>query len=72
MQGFKVNDCEWLCAGPANGRIPVDEATKRRHLVEELIYWYFDGFLVPLLKVRQPSIPLQTRWTMKLMSLLEH
>ena len=25
---------------------------KRRELLEEFVFWYFDGFLVPLLKVR--------------------
>jgi len=51
MQGFKVDDCAWLAAGPRADKISVNEALKRRDLIHELLYWFFDGFLVPLLKV---------------------
>lgn len=33
-------------------KVSVDEALKRKDLVQELVYWFFDSFLVPLLKVR--------------------
>jgi telomerase reverse transcriptase len=51
MQGLKVDDCAWLAAGARGSKISVNEALKRRDLVHELVYWFFDGFLVPLLKV---------------------
>lgn len=32
-------------------RVSVTDALKRRELLEEFIFWYFDSFLIPLLKV---------------------
>ena len=37
------------------GRVSVSDALKRRELLEEFMFWYFDGFLMPLLKVRRNS-----------------
>jgi telomerase reverse transcriptase len=51
LQGYKCNDCSWLGAGPNGGKVSVDEARKRMDLTQELVYWFFDSFLVPLLKV---------------------
>jgi len=51
LQGYKCNDCSWLSAGPSGGKVSVDEARKRSDLTQELVYWFFDSFLVPLLKV---------------------
>lgn len=39
-------------------RVSVSDALKRRELLEEFLFWYFDSFLIPLLKVREyTSIP---------------
>ena len=35
----------------AQSRVSVTDALKRRELLEEFIFWYFDTFLIPLLKV---------------------
>ena len=36
-------------------RVCYSDSSKRRELVEEFLYWYFNAFLVPLLKVRGGS-----------------
>lgn len=51
MQGLSTDDCAWIAAGQRGSKTSVDEALKRRDLVHELMYWFFDGFLIPLLKV---------------------
>ncbi|KAF7316755.1 Telomerase reverse transcriptase [Mycena chlorophos] len=53
MQGFNTSDCEWLMppgSGARQTRVPVTDALKRRELLEEWLFWYFDSFLIPLLK----------------------
>ena len=53
LQGFSTTACDWL--GPSNHkatRVSESDMRKRRELLEEFVFWYFDGFLVPLLKVR--------------------
>lgn len=32
-------------------RVSVSDSLKRRELLEEFLFWYFDGFILPLLKV---------------------
>jgi Telomerase ribonucleoprotein complex - RNA binding domain len=32
-------------------RRSVSDANKRRELLEEFLYWFFEGFVLPLLKV---------------------
>lgn len=54
MQGFSTQECEWLL--PSNSRAlhqrpSVTDALKRRELAEEFLYWYFDSFIIPLIKV---------------------
>jgi telomerase reverse transcriptase len=53
LQGFKVMDCAWLApAGFVPGaRVTEGDARKRRELLAEFLWWLFDGFLIPLLKV---------------------
>ena len=56
MQGMSTSECEWLLP-PNNPKRTHDhqseaEMKKRRELLQEFLFWYFDGFLVPLLKVR--------------------
>ena len=55
LQGFRTTDCAWL--GPAgsaqsNARTSVSDSLKRRELLEEFLFWYFDSFLLQLLKVK--------------------
>jgi hypothetical protein len=63
MQQFRVSDCTWLNPGPASKakagtsksalppHAPPSDAIKRLQVLEEFIFWYFDGFVQPLLKV---------------------
>ena len=50
VQGISINDITWL-AVPNTPRPNSQEALKRRKLVEELVRWLFEGYLVPLLRV---------------------
>jgi hypothetical protein len=51
VQGISINDITWL-AIPGSPRPNPQEAAKRRKLVEDLITWIFEGYLIPLLRVR--------------------
>ena len=55
LQGFRTADCEWLMphtpGALKQARVSVTDSLKRRELIEEFLFWYFDGFLIPLLKV---------------------
>jgi telomerase reverse transcriptase len=59
LQGFSTSECDWLTPpGTAmrdQSRISVTDALKRRELLEEFIFWYFDSFVSSLLKVYSPS-----------------
>ncbi|KAK0223292.1 hypothetical protein IW262DRAFT_814466 [Armillaria fumosa] len=37
--------------GEKQTRVSVSDATKRRELLEDFLYWYFDSFVLSLLKV---------------------
>ncbi|KAF7292779.1 Telomerase reverse transcriptase [Mycena indigotica] len=53
LQGFSTSACDWLMPpGPGlnQKRVPVTDSLKRREILEEFIFWYFDSFLMPLLK----------------------
>ena len=55
IEGFSTTSCDWLIP-PGEGvsqqaRISVSDALKRRELLEEFILWFFDSFLLPLLRV---------------------
>lgn len=54
LQGFAVDDLLWLHALPVQpqGRTCHSDHLKRRQLTEELIFWFYDGFLMPLIRVR--------------------
>lgn len=51
LQGFSVTECDWLAPGRAQPRVTLTDARKRRELLEEFLFWYFDSFLIPLLRV---------------------
>jgi hypothetical protein len=55
LQGFSISDCDWL-APPGAGakqqhRVSVSDALKRKELLEEFLFWFFDSFVGPLIKV---------------------
>ena len=50
VQKMRINDFRWLSLAESK-RVPPQEMEKRRNLVQELVTWIFDGYLVPLLKV---------------------
>ncbi|KAG5646942.1 hypothetical protein DXG03_001665 [Asterophora parasitica] len=54
MQGFSTSACDWLIppGAPAlqQSRVSVSDALKRRELLEEFVFWYFDSFVSSLLK----------------------
>jgi len=52
-QGFRILDCEWLLPRDEvarNQRPTKEESTKRQDLINELLFWLFDGILMPLLR----------------------
>jgi telomerase reverse transcriptase len=51
LQGFSTSECDWLMPPGPQLRVSVSDALKRRELLEEFLFWYFDGFILPLLKV---------------------
>lgn len=53
VQGFSIADCDWLIrdAPKAQAQRPsVSDSLKRRELLNEFVYWFFEGFVTPLLK----------------------
>lgn len=55
LQGFSTSACDWLMppgeSARRQSRVPVSDALKRRELLEEFIFWYFDSFVSNLIKV---------------------
>lgn len=55
LQRFSSSDCEWLMP-PGDGheqkRVSLSDASKRRELLEDFLFWFFDSFLISLLRVR--------------------
>ena len=62
MQGFCISDCdEWLDSrskAALNQRHSVSDTLKRQELVEEFLFWAFDGFVIPLIRVRSARLVL--------------
>jgi telomerase reverse transcriptase len=55
LQGFRSSDCDWLLPSKdtaRNQRATASDSLKQRQLLEQFIYWYFDGFVIPLIRVR--------------------
>ncbi|KAF7773358.1 hypothetical protein Agabi119p4_5525 [Agaricus bisporus var. burnettii] len=54
MQGFSTSDCDWLIPpGPGarqQHRVSVTDALKRKELLEEFLVWFFDSFVLPLIR----------------------
>jgi hypothetical protein len=57
LQGFRISDCEWLMpSNPATlkqTRVSTSDSQKRLELLQEFSLWYFEWFLIPLLRVRK-------------------
>ncbi|KAF5367406.1 hypothetical protein D9758_003636 [Tetrapyrgos nigripes] len=53
LQGFSTSACEWLMP-PGDGnkqhRVNASDQLKRRELLEDFIYWFFDSFVLALLR----------------------
>lgn len=58
LQGFAADDLVWLGASPAQpqGRTSQSDHLKRRQLLEELVFWFYDGFLMPLIRVSSSTV----------------
>lgn len=56
LQQFSTSACDWLAPSTAGllqqGRVSVSDSLKRRELLEDFLFWYFDSFVLPLLRVR--------------------
>ncbi|KAL5504247.1 EST2 [Sanghuangporus vaninii] len=52
MQGISTNECDWLLPPKPSHDLKQSEAEmlKRRELLQEFLFWYFDQFLLPLLR----------------------
>ena len=50
LQGFSIAECDWLAPDRAQLRVARTDSLKRRELLEEFLFWYFDSFLIPLLR----------------------
>lgn len=57
LQGFRTSDCEWLMPDSPGAlkqsHVSVTDSFKRLELLQEFLLWYFDSFLIPLLRVRR-------------------
>ena len=57
LQGFKLSECEWLQdSHRAHEERPVRHiaptaSDKQHEILHEFVYWIFEGFLMPLLRV---------------------
>lgn len=59
LQGFSILDCEWLStenrsskAGPVQQqRSTAADMDKRLELLSEFMYWFFDSFIIDLVRV---------------------
>ena len=57
LHGFKMGDCSWLQDSRLQEKecrvthIPKTASKKQVEILHEFVYWLFEGFLIPLLKV---------------------
>ena len=60
LQNFRTSDCVWLMPNTPGslkqGRVSVSDSLKRLELLQEFLFWYFDSFLIPLIRVRWKSL----------------
>ena len=63
VQGIAINDIAWL-AIPGASRPNPQEATKRRKLVEDLIIWIFEGYLIISQEMEGAYVEVEVRGSM--------
>ncbi|PPQ76240.1 hypothetical protein CVT26_008148 [Gymnopilus dilepis] len=56
LQNFSTTACDWLSPSSHQDRVSVSDSLKRRELLEDFLFWYFDSFVMPLLRVRISSL----------------
>lgn len=59
LQDFKTTDCDWLEPPGRDGaqkKATLGDSLKRRELLEDFMFWYFDEFLLNLLRVSRISL----------------
>lgn len=63
LVGFRTTDCAWLApAGiKLEARVTPGDSQKRTELLQEFLWWLFDGFLIPLIKVHRVSLDEHSR-----------
>ncbi|CAL1716650.1 unnamed protein product [Somion occarium] len=53
LQGFSTSECDWLIPGGRSAqqsRVSLSDSQKRLELLSEFLFWYFDSFLIPLIR----------------------
>lgn len=57
LQGIASDKISWLSSSREDpSRLNASEHVKRRQLVDELAFWFYDGFLIPLIRVGYESL----------------
>lgn len=63
LQKFRVESCDWLRSDSSSKASNVDqkpnavEMSKRREILAEFLYWFFDSFVMDIAKVSTISLP---------------
>jgi len=56
IQGFSTSMCDWLMppgSGAGQHRVTVSDALKRKELLEDFLHWFFESFILSVLKVSE-------------------
>ncbi|KIY69092.1 hypothetical protein CYLTODRAFT_241785 [Cylindrobasidium torrendii FP15055 ss-10] len=64
LQGFNTTGCGWLAPSKEQTRVAASDMYKRRELLEDFMYWFFDSFVMYVLKTAfyiTESAPLRNR-----------
>ncbi|CAI2170991.1 20378_t:CDS:10 [Funneliformis geosporum] len=51
LQGFKIKECQWLVPPGSGNSCNSVEALKRSEILYEFVWWTFECFVIPLLKL---------------------
>ncbi len=64
LQNFRTSECDSWLGGPSRASVRADgqrrsvsDGLKRRELLEEFMYWFYESFAIPLLKVWPNGCP---------------
>ena len=57
LQGFSILDCEWLAPSSFSKKkkaqpVTTSEMEKRKEILGEFLYWFFDSYVTELVRVR--------------------